>query len=122
MNKRCVVSGLMLSVAAAVAGCSSLDLGPEPSNVVSPSDRGAVSLTDPNLNAVTPLAAPEVAQGVIEYGAATMPAQGQSPQTMPAATQPATTQPAATTNPSRNLGLGNAPASQPTPTRNALGH
>jgi outer membrane protein len=123
MNKRCVVTGLVLSVAAVVAGCSSLDLGPEPSSFVGPNDHGATSLTDPNLNAVTPLAAPEVAQGVVEYGAATTPGEGTTPETMPSATQPITTQPVtATANPQTRPGLSNAPASQPTPTRNARGH
>src|SRR5690242_15370802 len=76
--------GLMvLAVAAAgamVAGCSALDLGPEPSNIVEARKGTAVSLTDPELQAVTP--ASSRAQGTL-VPAATMPGEAVIPETMP---------------------------------------
>ena len=120
MTKRCVVTALVAAVTAVVAGCSSLDLGPEPSSYVGQSDRAPVELTDPNLNAVTPTVASAAAEN--SYPPTSMPGEGTTPETMPAATQPITTQPTASTNPTQHVGLGKGAASQPTPTRNALGH
>lgn len=97
MNWRLAVLGM----AVGMAGCSYLDLGPEPSNRVGVRAGGPQALTDPNLAAVTPTAG-----GVHEF---TMPGTGEAPSTMPSATQPTTTQPAsgaAATNPALNPALG----------------
>lgn len=122
MTKRCVVTAMVAAVTAVVAGCSSLDLGPEPSDYVGRSNRAPIALTDPNLNAVTPMASTSPSAGIMAYPPTSMPGQGTTPATMPAATQPVTTQPSASTNPTQHAGLGSGAASQPTPTRNALGH
>src|ERR1700744_1254397 len=92
---------LSLSVLGALAGCSALDLGPEPSNRVGASSRRPVPLPDPALAAVPP-----AAHGVVEDY---LPGNGQTPATMPAATEPTTTQPAtgpASTDPAISPGLG----------------
>jgi outer membrane protein TolC len=101
-----------LGLAVATAGCSYLDLGPEPSNRVGARPGGAQPLTDPTLGAVTPTAG-----GVREF---TLPGAGDAPSTMPSATQPTTTQPAtgaAATNPALSPGLGEGATLTP-----ALGH
>ena len=52
-----VMAGLTaLVIAGGLAGCSELDIGPEPSSEVGADARGAHSMTDPALQAVTPTA------------------------------------------------------------------
>jgi outer membrane protein TolC len=83
-------------LAAAVGGCSAWDLGPEPDNYVGPSRTGdARRLTDPQLEAVSPVVPGDV-------GASLIPGAGVNPATMPSATLPAnapTTQPVSSTQP-----------------------
>jgi outer membrane protein TolC len=99
-----------LGLAVTLAGCSYLDLGPEPSAQIGERRAGPESLTDPGLSAVTPTA---TGTEVV------LPGSGAVPGTMPSATEPTTTRPAsgaAATNPAINPSLGNgqnglAPAS-----------
>ncbi|HVX86334.1 MAG TPA: TolC family protein [Phycisphaerae bacterium] len=96
MNWRLAALGLAVTL----AGCSYLDLGPEPSNSIGPRPAGPESLTDPGLSAVTPTAT---------GATVALPGSGAIPGTMPSATQPTTTEPAsgpAATNPALTPGLG----------------
>jgi len=92
----------VLAMAAALAGCSAWEPGPEPDRYVGPGNGAVQRVTDPSLEAVAPLVPGDKAGGGAELpGALVNPLQ---PATQPAATQPAT-QPAATqsaTRPPRN--------------------
>ncbi len=114
--RRCTVRAIViLAVTAAVGGCSALDLGRQPSDYVGPGAKGPQSLTDEGLAAVTPTVRGEAVGNVEEFPATSMPGQGTSPQTMPAATQPTTTQPTASTDPSAHSGLGQGTTAAPSP-------
>lgn len=113
MNKvrRRVRITILLGLAAAIGGCSALDMGPEPSNYVGPvSGGGGKSLTDPNLQAVTP----EVSGTTPPDATNIPPVMRTIPETMPAATEPTTTQPTSSTNPAAHAALGQG-NSAPTP-------
>ena len=91
---------MVAAIAGAVmlAGCSSLDLGPEPDNFLGASRSGAQSLTDPNLHASTPVAPGDLPGGAAALPAMTLPAGGvldssSAPATTSQATQPASTRP-----------------------------
>src|SRR3954469_359312 len=89
-----------LCLISALAGCSALDLGPEPSNFVGAGRTQSFAPTDANLQAVTP-----VVPGDSPTGAAMLPGAAMTALTMPAATQAAT-----------------GPSTIPAATRPALGH
>jgi outer membrane protein len=111
-----------LALVSAVAGCSSLDLGPQPSDYVGSRGAPGRSLTDAELEAVTPIVSGNTAASALEFPASTLPAQGASPQTMPAATETTTTRPTASTNPATHAALGQGSSAGPSTGGPALGH
>jgi outer membrane protein TolC len=111
-----------LALISAVAGCSSLDLGPQPSDYVGSSGTVPQPLTDTELEAVTPRVSGNTADMALEVPASALPSQGTSPQTMPAATEPTTTRPTSSTNPAGHAALGQGTTSRPATGGPALGH
>src|SRR5437870_1631348 len=103
---------ILLALTAALSACSALDLGPEPSDFVGQRSEGPQSLTDPELQAITPNAPDQINTDVTPT---TMTGGATVPETMPSATQPTTTRPAASTNPATHSALGQGASNLPAP-------
>src|SRR4051812_45732933 len=78
----------VLALAAAMAGCSAWNLGPEPDQYVGPGRGPGQRITDPGLDAVVPVVPGDRAGGGVPLPGATMSAT--VPAVLPLATQPAT--------------------------------
>src|SRR5205085_6241421 len=96
-------------LAAALAGCSAWELGPEPDHYVGPGSGPAQRVTDPGLEAVAPVVPGDRAGGGVHLPGATMSAT--VPATLPLASQPAATATAPALAPSATSPRGVVPDS-----------